>query len=131
MATRGGDRCLLPDPPTVECSHPHGALSWIPSALGSYETHPVFRPRCAELGGTGHARMFLAVRVVEQEELNFDDEPVVVASPCRFEPDESGEVSFMELIVADDAVGAWVIGCFQQATQHYEGWMRATLIVEA
>ncbi len=44
---------------------------------------------------------------------------------------ESGEVSFMEFTVPDDAVGTWEIGCFQEAGQHYEDGMRATLIVEA
>ncbi len=39
-----------------------------PTELGSYETDPNFRLQCAELCGTGHARMFLPVRVVEPEE---------------------------------------------------------------
>ncbi len=39
-----------------------------PTELGTFEEDPVFRLQCAELCGTGHARMFLPVRVVEPEE---------------------------------------------------------------
>jgi cytochrome c oxidase subunit II len=35
---------------------------------GSYETDDAFRLQCAELCGTGHARMFLPVRVVSEDE---------------------------------------------------------------
>jgi cytochrome c oxidase subunit II len=39
-----------------------------PTELGDFNENPVFRLQCAELCGTGHARMFLPVRVVEPEE---------------------------------------------------------------
>lgn len=39
-----------------------------PVELGSYEEDGAFRLQCAELCGTGHARMYLPVRVVSPEE---------------------------------------------------------------
>ncbi len=39
-----------------------------PTLIGEYEADPTFRLQCAELCGTGHARMFLPIRVVEPEE---------------------------------------------------------------
>ncbi|GEM_PF-108485 len=39
-----------------------------PTEVGSYGEDDAFRLQCAELCGTGHARMFLPVRVVEQAE---------------------------------------------------------------
>lgn len=38
-----------------------------PTTLGSFEDDPAMRLQCAELCGTGHARMRLPVRVVESE----------------------------------------------------------------
>ncbi len=63
-----------------------------------------------------------------------DDEDtggMVLLQPGMPGSNEAGEVSFMEFTVPDDATGTWVIGCFQEAGQHYEDGMRATLIVEA
>ncbi len=42
-----------------------------------------------------------------------------------------GQVSVIEFVVPEDRAGTWQIGCFQEAGQHYEDGMRATLIVDA
>jgi len=60
-----------------------------------------------------------------------DEGGMVLLQPGDPGSNDSGEVSFMEFTVPDDAVGTWEIGCFQEAGQHYEDGMRATLIVEA
>ncbi len=60
-----------------------------------------------------------------------DEGGMVLLQPGTPGSSDSGEVSFMEFTVPDDAVGTWEIGCFQEAGQHYEDGMRATLIVEA
>lgn len=39
-----------------------------PTVKGDYELDPLFRVQCAEMCGTGHARMRTAVRVVERAE---------------------------------------------------------------
>ncbi len=39
-----------------------------PNRLGSFDADPLYRLQCAELCGTGHARMTARVRVVEQAE---------------------------------------------------------------
>lgn len=39
-----------------------------PTVKGEYEANPIFRVQCAEMCGTGHARMRTAVRVVDQDE---------------------------------------------------------------
>lgn len=41
-----------------------------PTLTGEYEANPVFRVQCAEMCGTGHARMRTAVRVVDQAEFD-------------------------------------------------------------
>ena len=44
---------------------------------------------------------------------------------------EPGETSVIEFTIPEDRVGVWEIGCFQEAGQHFDDGMRATLIVEA
>lgn len=39
-----------------------------PTEIGDYETDPLYRVQCAELCGTGHARMKLDVRVLDEHE---------------------------------------------------------------
>lgn len=41
-----------------------------PTVKGEYEADPIFRVQCAELCGTGHARMRTAVRVVDRSEFD-------------------------------------------------------------
>lgn len=41
-----------------------------PTVIGDYEANPIFRVQCAEMCGTGHARMRTAVRVVGHDEFN-------------------------------------------------------------
>lgn len=41
-----------------------------PTATGEFEANPIFRVQCAEMCGTGHARMRTAVRVVDQAEFD-------------------------------------------------------------
>lgn len=41
-----------------------------PTVTGEYEANPMFRVQCAEMCGTGHARMSTAVRVVDQDEFD-------------------------------------------------------------
>jgi len=68
-------------------------------------------------------------------EMEMDDDGdtggMVLLQPGAPGSSDSGEVSVMEFVVPEDAVGTWQIGCFQEAGQHYEDGMRATLVVEA
>ena len=68
----------------------------------------------------------------QDEEAHAEDEGgMVLLEPGAPGSSEAGQFSVMEFTVPDDAVGTWVIGCFQEAGQHYEDGMSATLIVEA
>lgn len=59
-----------------------------------------------------------------------DEGGMVLLEPGTPDSSEAGQFSIMEFTIPDDAVGTWEIGCFQEAGQHYEDGMRATLIVE-
>ena len=68
----------------------------------------------------------------QDEEAHAEDEGgMVLLEPGTPGSSEAGQFSIMEFTIPDDAVGTWEIGCFQEAGQHYEDGMRATLIVEA
>jgi plastocyanin len=68
----------------------------------------------------------------QEEEGHAEDEGgMVLLEPGTPGSSEAGQFSIMEFTVPDDATGTWEIGCFQEAGQHYEDGMRATLIVEA
>lgn len=41
-----------------------------PTVKGEYEANPIFRVQCAEMCGTGHARMRTAIRVVDPAEFD-------------------------------------------------------------
>ena len=56
---------------------------------------------------------------------------MVMLQPGTPGTNEPGETTVIEFTVPEDRVGVWEIGCFQEAGQHYEDGMRATLIVEA
>jgi len=56
---------------------------------------------------------------------------MVMLRPGSATTNEPGEVTSIELTVPEDRAGTCQIGCFQEAEQHYEDGMRATLIVEA
>ncbi len=43
-------------------------MIFTPTQVGDYESDPTWRVQCAELCGTGHARMQMAVRVLEPQE---------------------------------------------------------------
>ncbi|VAW08904.1 hypothetical protein MNBD_ACTINO02-1984 [hydrothermal vent metagenome] len=45
-------------------------------------------------------------------------------------PDHTGRVTILEFTAPEDRAGTCQIGCFQEAGQHYEDGMHATLIVE-
>ncbi len=51
-----------------------------PDRLGTFDDNMNFRVQCAELCGLGHAKMFIPVRVVEQEEF---DEWIAQQSPVQ------------------------------------------------
>lgn len=55
---------------------------------------------------------------------------MVMLDPGRPGAAEPGQTSIIELVIPEDRVGTWQIGCFQQAGQHWADGMRATLIVE-
>jgi len=67
----------------------------------------------------------------EDEAMAEDEGGMVLLEPGALGTSEAGQMSIMEFTVPEDAVGTWIIGCFQEAGQHYEDGMRATLIVEA
>ncbi len=67
----------------------------------------------------------------DEEDHAEDEGGMVLLEPGPPGSSEAGQVSIMEFTVPEDAVGTWEIGCFQEAGQHYEDGMRATLIVEA
>jgi len=56
---------------------------------------------------------------------------MVMLQPGSVSNNEPGEVTVIEFTVPEDRVGTWSIGCFQEAGQHWEDGMRATLIVDA
>ena len=56
---------------------------------------------------------------------------MVMLQPGSAATSEPGEATVIEFTVPQDRVGVWQIGCFQEAGQHFEDGMRATLIVEA
>ena len=56
---------------------------------------------------------------------------MVMLQPGSPATNEPGETTVIEFTVPEDRVGVWQIGCFQEAGQHFEDGMRATLIVEA
>lgn len=56
---------------------------------------------------------------------------MVMLQPGSVSNNEPGEVTVIEFTVPEDRVGTWQIGCFQEAGQHWEDGMRATLIVDA
>ncbi len=56
---------------------------------------------------------------------------MVMLQPGSLATNEPGEATVIEFTVPEDRVGVWQIGCFQEAGQHFEDGMRATLIVEA
>ena len=60
-----------------------------------------------------------------------DEGGMVLLEPGLPGTSGAGQVSIMEFTVPEDATGTWIIGCFQEAGQHYEDGMSATLIVEA
>ncbi len=55
---------------------------------------------------------------------------MVMPQPGSATTNEPGEVTFLEFTAPEDRAGTCQIGCFQEAGQHYEDGMRATLIVE-
>ncbi len=74
----------------------------------------------------------MAMEGGDGEEAQAEDEGgMVLLEPGAPGSSEAGQVSIMEFTVPDDATGTWIIGCFQEAGQHYEDGMSATLIVEA
>jgi len=55
---------------------------------------------------------------------------MVMPQPGSATTNEPGEVTFLEFTALEDRAGTCQIGCFQEAGQHCEDGMRATLIVE-